>query len=193
MTADIISIVFIALFVNNFVLTQFLGLCPFVGVSSTLSSAIGMSFATSCVMTIASACGFITSQYLLKPLALEYLLPFFSIIIIALLVQGLEIVIAMMSPLLFKVLGIYLPLITSNCAVLAISLIVARRHDSLTAATVEGLATGAGFSLVLIMFAAMRERIALCNAPKYLAGTPLTIFTIAISSLAFMGFVGIGQ
>lgn len=187
-----LSIFCVALLAHNFVLTQFLGLCPFVGVSTNLPAAIGMSFATSSVMTIAAACGFVITHYLLEPFGIDYLLPFFAIITIALLVQATEILLTLISPLLSRALGIYLPLITSNCAVLAVSLLVVRKQDTLLAATLEGFGAGTGFSLVLILFAAMRERIALGNPPALVTGTPLLLFTIAISSLGFMGFVGLG-
>jgi len=161
-----------AILVNNFVLVQFLGLCPFMGVSKKIETAIGLSLATTFVLTLAAMCSYLVQQYVLKPLDLEFLRTISFILVIAVTVQFTEMVVNKTSPLLYRVLGIFLPLITTNCIVL-------------------GFAAGLGFSLVLVLFAAMRERIAIADVPRSFQGAAIGMITAGLMSLAFMGFTGL--
>jgi len=180
-----------AILVNNFVLVQFLGLCPFMGVSNKLESAIGMASATTFVLTLASLCSWVTFEWLLKPLGLEYLRTISFILVIAVVVQFTEMVVRKSSPVLYKTLGVYLPLITTNCAVLGVALININKGFGLVASTLYGFGAGAGFSLVLVLFAAMRERINVADVPKPFQGAAIGMITAGLISLAFMGFAGL--
>lgn len=179
--------------VNNFVLAQFLGLCPFMGVSNKLDSALGMALATTFVLTLSSALSFLVYHSLLAPLGLEYLRTISFIIMIAAVVQFTEMVIQKTSPLLYQVLGIFLPLITTNCAVLGVALLSINREQTFVEAILYGLGAGIGFSLVLVLFAAMRERLALVDVPKPFQGAAMAMLTAGLMSLAFMGFTGMVQ
>lgn len=179
--------------VNNFVLVQFLGLCPFMGVSNKLDSALGMALATTFVLTLSSALSFLVYHGLLAPLGLEYLRTISFIIMIAAVVQFTEMVIHKTSPLLYQVLGIFLPLITTNCAVLGVALLSINREQTFVEAILYGLGAGIGFSLVLVLFAAMRERLALVDVPKPFQGAAMAMLTAGLMSLAFMGFTGMVQ
>lgn len=179
--------------VNNFVLVQFLGLCPFMGVSNKLDSALGMALATTFVLTLSSALSFLVYHGLLAPLGLEYLRTIGFIIMIAAVVQFTEMVIHKTSPLLYQVLGIFLPLITTNCAVLGVALLSINREQTFVEAILYGLGAGIGFSLVLVLFAAMRERLALVDVPKPFQGAAMAMLTAGLMSLAFMGFTGMVQ
>lgn len=179
--------------VNNFVLVQFLGLCPFMGVSNKLDSALGMALATTFVLTLSSALSFLVYHSLLAPLGLEYLRTISFIIMIAAVVQFTEMVIQKTSPLLYQVLGIFLPLITTNCAVLGVALLSINREQTFVEAILYGLGAGIGFSLVLVLFAAMRERLALVDVPKPFQGAAMAMLTAGLMSLAFMGFTGMVQ
>ena len=180
-----------AILVNNFVLVQFLGLCPFMGVSNKLESAMGMAMATTFVLTLASACSNLTYHYLLLPLGLGYLKTIAFILVIAVVVQFTEMVVKKTSPMLYRVLGIYLPLITVNCAVLGLALINISKDHTFLQSLVYGLGGGAGFSLVLVFFAAMRERLAVADVPTPFKGPALGMITAGLMSLAFMGFAGL--
>lgn len=181
-----------AILVNNFVLVQFLGLCPFMGVSNKLETAMGMSMATTFVLTLASICSYITYEYILIPLGLEFLKPLSFILVIAVVVQFTEMVVRKVSPLLYRVLGVFLPLITSNCAVLGVALLNSNRmHSSFVDSATYGFGAAIGFSLVLVLFAAMRERIAVADVPVPFRGAAIGMITAGLMSLAFMGFTGL--
>ncbi|MDX1589843.1 MAG: electron transport complex subunit RsxA [Oleiphilaceae bacterium] len=176
--------------VNNFVLVQFLGLCPFMGVSGKLETAMGMSLATTFVLTLASVCSYLVYQYLLLPLDLAYLRTISFILVIAVVVQFTEMVVRKTSPLLHRVLGIFLPLITTNCAVLGVALLNIQRQNSFIESILYGFGAAMGFSLVLVLFAAMRERIAVADVPVPFRGAAVGLITAGLMSLAFMGFTG---
>ncbi|TVP56532.1 MAG: electron transport complex subunit RsxA [Halomonadaceae bacterium] len=176
--------------VNNFVLVQFLGLCPFMGVSGKLETAMGMSLATTFVLTLASVCSYLVYQYLLLPLDLVYLRTISFILVIAVVVQFTEMVVRKTSPLLHRVLGIFLPLITTNCAVLGVALLNIQRQNSFVESILYGFGAAMGFSLVLILFAALRERLAVADVPLPFRGAAIGMITAGLMSLAFMGFTG---
>ncbi len=180
-----------AILVNNFVLVQFLGLCPFMGVSNKLDTAIGMSAATTFVLTLASICSYLTYSYVLLPLGLEYLRTIAFILVIAVVVQFTEMVVNKTSPLLYKVLGIFLPLITTNCAVLGVALLNLNKQHTLMQSALYGFGAAIGFSLVLIAFSAMRERLAVAEVPEAFKGAAIGMITAGLMSLAFMGFAGL--
>jgi len=177
--------------VNNFVLVKFLGLCPFMGVSRKLETAIGMGLATTFVLTISSIASYLVNTYLLVPFGLEYLQTIAFIVTIAVVVQFTEMVVHKTSPMLYQVLGIFLPLITTNCAVLGVALLNTQAQRSFMESTVYGFGAAVGFSLVLVLFAAMRERIAVADVPIPFRGTAITLVTAGLMSLAFMGFSGL--
>lgn len=177
--------------VNNFVLVQFLGLCPFMGVSGKLETAMGMSLATTFVLTLASICSYLAYTYLLEPLDLEFLKTITFILVIAVVVQFTEMVVRKTSPLLYRVLGIFLPLITTNCAVLGVALLNLNRQNNFVESVLYGFGAAAGFSLVLVMFAAMRERIAVSDVPVVFQGASIGLITAGLMSLAFLGFTGL--
>lgn len=177
--------------VNNFVLVKFLGLCPFMGVSNKLETAIGMGFATTFVLTLASICSYLANQYLLTPLGLEYLRTITFIVVIAVVVQMTEAIVHKTSPLLHQVLGIYLPLITTNCAVLGVALLsVQEGHDFIESA-LYGFGAALGFSLVLVLFSTIRERITVSDVPEPFKGSAIALITAGLMSVAFMGFSGL--
>ena len=178
---------------NNFVLVRFLGLCPFMGVSGKIEGAIGMSIATLFVLTLSSMSAYLLSSYLLKPLGLEYLSTLGFILVIATVVQLTEMVMRKTSPLLYRILGIFLPLITTNCAVLGVALLnVQQQHDLLQSA-LYGFGAAAGFGLVLVSFSAMRERLAHADVPIHFRGAPIALITAGLMALAFMGFAGLAR
>lgn|SRR5690554_2920670 len=177
--------------VNNFVLTKFLGLCPFMGVSRKLETATGMALATTFVLTLSSVCSYLANTYLLAPLGLEYLRTITFILVIAAVVQFTEMVIQKTSPLLYQVLGIFLPLITTNCAVLGVALLNVQQEAGFVHSALYGFGAALGFSLVLILFAAMRERIAVADVPVAFRGPAIALVTAGLMSLAFMGFSGL--
>lgn len=177
--------------VNNFVLVQFLGLCPFMGVSNKLETAIGMSAATTFVLTLASLCSYLVYTYLLMPLDLAYLRTISFIMVIAVVVGFTEMAIRKTSPLLYRVLGIFLPLITTNCAVLGVALLSVKRESSLFESILYGFGASVGFSLVMVLFAAMRERITVADVPLPFQGSAIAMVSAGLMSLAFMGFTGL--
>ncbi len=177
--------------VNNFVLVQFLGLCPFMGVSNKLEGAIGMSGATTFVLTLAAMSSYMVNQWILIPLDLEYLKTIAFILVIAFVVQFTKMFIEKTSPLLYKVLGVFLPLITTNCAVLGLALLNTTRDHNLFQSTIYGAGAGLGFSLVLVLFAAMRERLAVADVPNPFRGAAIAMITAGLISLSFMGFSGL--
>ncbi len=177
--------------VNNFVLVKFLGLCPFMGVSGKLDTAVGMALATTFVLTLSSVCSYLVNQYLLLPLEIEYLRTISFIFVIAVVVQFTEMVVRKTSPLLHQVLGIFLPLIATNCAVLGVALLNIQQQHSFLQSAFYGFGASLGFSLVLILFAAMRERIAVSDVPVVFRGPAISLITAGLMSLAFMGFSGL--
>jgi electron transport complex protein RnfA len=177
--------------VNNFVLVKFLGLCPFMGVSKKLETAIGMGFATTFVMTLSAITSWLVNAYLLEPLGIEYLRTIAFILVIAVVVQFTETVMHKTSPVLYQVLGIFLPLITTNCAVLGVALLNLQGQRTFMESAVHGFGAAVGFSLVLALFAAMRERIAVADVPQPFQGSPIALVTAGLMSLAFMGFAGL--
>ena len=177
-------------FVNNIVLVKFLGLCPFMGVSKKLETAFSMSLATTFVLTLSSASSYLAETYLLAPLGLEFLRTITFILLIAVVVQFTEMFLHKTSPLLYNVLGIFLPLITTNCAVLGVALLnVQERHDFLSS-LFYGFGAALGFSLVLVLFAAGRERLEAADVPLSFRGAPIALITAGFMAVAFMGFVG---
>jgi len=179
--------------VNNFVLVQFLGLCPFMGVSNKLDTAWGMSLATTFVLTLSSVCSYLVYTYLLEPMGLEYLKTISFILVIAVMVQFTEMVIKKVSPVLHRVLGIFLPLITTNCAVLGVALLNLNKDNNFVESLFYGFGAAVGFSVVLILFAAMRERINTADVPGPFKGSAIGMITAGLMALAFMGFTGLTQ
>ena len=177
--------------VNNFVLVKFLGLCPFMGVSKKLETATGMALATTFVLTLSSISSYLVEAYLLAPLGLEYLRTISFILVIAAVVQFTEMFVHKTSPLLYNVLGIFLPLITTNCAVLGVALLNVQEQHGFMESAVYGFGASIGFSLVLIMFAAMRERIAVADVPTPFKGAAIGLITAGLMSIAFTGFAGL--
>lgn len=177
--------------VNNFVLVQFLGLCPFMGVSGKLDTAIGMSLATTFVLTLASVTSYLVNQYILLPLDITYLKTMSFILVIAVVVQFTEMVVRKTSPTLYRLLGIFLPLITTNCAVLGVALLNIKEDHTFLQSAVYGFGAAVGFSLVLILFAALRERLAAADVPLPFKGASIAMITAGLMSMAFMGFTGL--
>ncbi|AZZ97320.1 electron transport complex subunit RsxA [Pseudoalteromonas rubra] len=177
--------------VNNFVLVQFLGLCPFMGVSGKLETAIGMSLATTFVLTLASVTSYLVNQYILLPLDLTFLRTMSFILVIAVVVQFTEMVVRKTSPTLYRLLGIFLPLITTNCAVLGVALLNIKNDHTFIGSAVYGFGAAVGFSLVLVLFAALRERLAVADVPAPFKGASIAMITAGLMSLAFMGFSGL--
>ncbi|MGL4734079.1 MAG: electron transport complex subunit RsxA [Enterovibrio sp.] len=180
-----------AVLVNNFVLVKFLGLCPFMGVSKKLDSAIGMGLATTFVLTLASACSYLVEHYLLEPFGVGFLRTLTFILVIAVVVQFTEMAVQKVSPVLYRLLGIFLPLITTNCAVLGVALLNVNQNHNFVQSLVFGFGAAVGFSLVLVLFAAMRERIAVADVPLPFRGPAIAMITAGLLSLAFMGFTGL--
>jgi len=177
--------------INNVVLVKFLGLCPFMGVSKKVDTAFGMGLATTFVITMASGACWMLENWILLPYGILYLRILMYILVIAAVVQFTEMVIRKAAPDLYQALGVYLPLITTNCAVLGLPLISAQEKQSLFHAILFGFGSSVGFTLVLLMFAGMRERLALARVPATFAGSPLSFITASLLALAFMGFSGL--
>ena len=182
-----------AVLVNNVVLVRILGLCPFMGVSKKLATAYGMGAATTFVLTMGTGASYIIDHYLLMPFGLEYLRTISFIVTIAALVQLTELVIQKTSPMLHQVLGIYLPLITTNCAVLGVPLINVSQDNGFIASLLFGAGSSIGFSLALILFAGVRERVEAADVPLYFRGVAIAMVTAGLMSLAFMGFAGLDR
>ena len=178
---------------NNFVLVRFLGLCPFMGVSNKLEGAIGMAVATGFVLTLSSVSSYLLHQYVLEPLGLQYLATLGFILVIAVMVQLTEMIMRRTSPLLYRILGIFLPLITTNCAVLGVALLNLQEQHNLLESALYGFGAAAGFGLVLVMFAAMRERLAYADVPLHFRGASIGLVTAGLMALAFMGFKGLAN
>ncbi|WP_022942991.1 electron transport complex subunit RsxA [Psychromonas hadalis] len=177
--------------VNNFVLVKFLGLCPFMGVSNKVETAVGMSFATTFVLTLTAALSYIVNNYLLIPLDLHYLQTLSFILVIAVVVQFTEMVMHKTSPTLYRLLGIFLPLITTNCAILGLALLNINENHDFVESIIYGFGAGIGFSLVLVLFSSMRERLAASDVPLPFKGSAIAMITAGLMSLAFMGFTGL--
>lgn len=180
-----------AIFVNNIVLSQFLGICPFLGVSKRIDTAIGMGGAIAFVLTLATIITWLVQKYVLDPFGLQYLQTLSFILVIAALVQMVEIILKKVSPALYQALGIFLPLITTNCAVLGVAILVIQKDFNLLESVVYAFSTALGFALALIVFAGIREQQALVRIPKGMQGMAIVLVTASLLSLAFMGFSGV--
>ncbi len=188
---EFIIIVISAIFVNNIVLTKFLGICPFIGVSNKVETAIGMSGAVMFVMVLATMVTYLIQVYVLVPLGIGFLQTITFILIIASLVQMVEIMLKKVSPSLFQALGIFLPLITTNCAVLGVAILSVQNDYNLLEGVVFAAATAVGFGLSLIIFSSIREHLDLMNIPKAMKGVPIAFIVAGLLAMAFMGFAGI--
>ena len=185
------AIIIGAIFVNNVVLAQFLGICPFLGVSSKVETSMGMGAAVTFVMALSAVVTWLIQTYILVPLGIEYMQTIVFILVIAALVQMVEIVLKKVSPSLYQALGIFLPLITTNCAVLGVAIAMIQKEFSLLQGVVFNVATALGFALALVIFAGLRERIEFEEAPKAFQGVPIALITASIMAMAFMGFSGL--
>jgi electron transport complex protein RnfA len=188
---NLMIILFTGILTENFILNKFYGICPFLGVSKTSDGALGMGVAVTFVMVGASAVTYPIYHFVLSPLGIEYLNTVCFILIIAAFVQTVEMVLKKHIPTLYRTLGVYLPLITTNCAVLGVTILNIDNDYSFIEAIVNALSGGVGFLLVMVIFSAIRERIEKCNVPKALEGTPITLIAASITSLSFVGFSGI--
>ncbi|MCX7862132.1 MAG: RnfABCDGE type electron transport complex subunit A [Bacteroidales bacterium] len=188
---DIVNIIILALLVNNVVLAQFLGICPFLGVSQRISTSIGMGAAVVFVMTIANLVTYLLFNFVLASLQIQFMQTITFILVIASLVQIVEIILKKVSPPLYQALGIYLPLITTNCAVLGTAILAITKNYNLVHSLVYAVSTGLGFTLALILMAGLREQLELTGVPKSMKGFPITLITAGMLSLAFMGFAGL--
>ena len=186
-----ISIIITAIFVNNIVFSQFLGICPFIGVSKRISSATGMGAAVTFVIALATVATWLLQEYLLVPLELRYMQTIVFILVIAFLVQMLEIIMKKVMPSLYQALGVFLPLITTNCAVLGVAITVVQRQYSLLESITYSISTAIGFALALVIFAGIREQLELTNVPKAMRGVPIALISAGLLAMAFMGFSGI--
>lgn len=180
-----------AIFVNNIVLSQFLGICPFLGVSKKIQTSLGMGMAVAFVLTVATVVTFLLQKCVLDPLGLQYLQTIAFILVIASLVQMVEIILKKVSPALYQSLGIFLPLITTNCAVLGVAILVIQKDFTLIESIVYAFSTAIGFALALVLFAGIREQLAYVNIPKGMRGMPIVLVAAGLLSLAFMGFSGV--
>ena len=191
MMRDLVIIIFTAMLVNNYVLVRFLGICPFLGVSKKLHSAVGMGLAVTFVMLLATAATWPIQTYILSDFHLEYLQTIVFILIIAALVQLVEIVLKRYIPALHRALGIYLPLITTNCCILGVAILVIQKDYDLLTGVVYAFSTAIGFGLALVLFAGLREQMSLVKVPKGMQGTPIALITAGLLAMAFMGFSGV--
>ena len=185
------AIIIGAIFVNNIVLAQFLGICPFLGVSSKVETSLGMGGAVTFVMALSALVTWLIQHYILVPLGIAYMQTIVFILVIAALVQMVEIVLKKVSPSLYQALGIFLPLITTNCAVLGVAIAMIQKEYTLLQGVVFNVATALGFGLALVIFAGLRERIEFEEAPKAFQGVPIALITASILAMAFMGFSGL--
>lgn len=186
-----ISIIVTAIFVNNIVFAQFLGICPFLGVSKKISSALGMGAAVTFVMTIATCVTWLIQDMILGPMSLDYMQTIVFILVIAALVQMLEIIIKKIAPALYQALGVFLPLITTNCAVLGVAILVVQKGFNLGESIVYAISTALGFTLALVIFAGIREHLELMDVPAPMRGVPVALICAGLLAMAFMGFSGI--
>ena len=186
-----ISIFITAIFVNNIVLSQFLGLCPFLGVSKKVNTALGMGAAVTFVMTIATIVTYLLQKYLLDITGLQFMQTIVFILVIAALVQMVEIILKKVSPSLYQALGVFLPLITTNCTILGVAILVIQKNFNLIESVVFAVSTALGFALALTLFAGIREQLSLTNVPKSMQGIPIALIAAGLLAMAFMGFSGI--
>ena len=184
-------IIISSIFVNNIVLSQFLGICPFLGVSNKVSTSLGMGAAVTFVLAIASIVAYLIQYYILVPLNITYMQTIVFILVIAALVHMVEIILKKVSPALYQALGIFLPLITTNCAVLGVAILLVQKEYNLGEAVVYAVSVAIGFTLALVLFAGLRERLELENVPKAMKGVPIALITAGILAMAFMGFSGL--
>lgn len=188
---DIIKIIIVALLINNVVLAQFLGVCPFLGVSNKVNTSLGMGMAVVFVMAMANLATYLVYNFILIPLHIEFLQTISFILIIAFLVQVVEIILKKSAPALYQALGIYLPLITTNCAVLGIAILAIQKDFNLVESVVYSSATALGFTLALVLLAGIREQLELVDVPEKMKGYPIVLITAGLLSMAFMGFAGL--
>lgn len=184
-------IVISAILVNNIILAQFLGICPFLGVSSKVSTSLGMGGAVTFVITISSMVAYMIQYYILVPLGIEYMQTIVFILVIAALVQMVEIMLKKVSPSLYQALGVFLPLITTNCAVLGVAILLVQKEFNLAQSVVFAFSTAIGFTLAIVLFAGLREKLELSDTPKALKGVPIALIVAGILAMAFMGFSGL--
>ena len=186
-----ISIFITAIFVNNIVLAQFLGICPFLGVSKKVSTAIGMGAAVTFVMTIATIVTYLLQKYLLDAAGLQFMQTIIFILVIAALVQMVEIILKKVSPPLYQALGVFLPLITTNCAILGVAILVIQKDYNLMESVVFAISTAIGFTLAMVLFAGIREQLSMTKVPKAMQGIPIALVVAGLLAMAFMGFSGL--
>lgn len=184
-------IIISAIFVNNIVLAQFLGICPFLGVSNKVDTSLGMGMAVTFVMTIAAIVAYLLQYYVLVPLGIEYMQTIVFILVIAALVQMVEIILKKVSPALYQALGVFLPLITTNCAVLGVAILLVQKEFDLLESVVYAASTAIGFTIAMVLFAGIREKLDLEELPKAMKGVPIALVTAGILAMAFMGFSGL--
>ena len=185
------AIIIGAIFVNNVVLAQFLGICPFLGVSSKVETSLGMGAAVTFVMALTSVVAWSIQTYVLVPLGIEYMQTIVFILVIAALVQMVEIILKKVSPSLYQALGVFLPLITTNCCILGVAILVIQKDFDLLTGVVYAFSTAIGFGLALVLFAGLREQMSLVKVPKGMQGTPIALITAGLLAMAFMGFSGV--
>jgi len=189
--SSLFAILVSAILVNNFVLSRFLGICPFLGVSKQVETAFGMGMAVTFVMSLASIITFVVQNYILQPLGLQYMQTIMFILVIASLVQFVEMVIQKTSPALYQSLGVFLPLITTNCAVLGLTILNIQENYNIVETIVHAIGAAVGFSLAIVLFAAIREKLEIANVPQPFKGFPIALLTAGLMSLAFLGFSGL--
>ncbi|CEA16428.1 MAG TPA: electron transport complex subunit RsxA [Fermentimonas caenicola] len=190
---ELIGIIIVAIFVNNVVFAQFLGICPFLGVSKKVDTAIGMGVAVMFVLTISTIVTYLIQKGILEPFNLQYLQTISFILIIASLVQMVEIVLKKTSPALYEALGVFLPLITTNCVILGVAILVIQKDFNLLESVIYAVATAIGYAIAIIIFSSIREQLALTKVPKAMKDIPIALITAGIIAMAFMGFSGIDQ
>jgi electron transport complex protein RnfA len=188
---EYLAIIIFAIFVNNVILSQFLGICPFLGVSTKVSTAAGMGAAVVFVMALSTVVTFLLQEFILEPLQIEFLQTIVFILVIAALVQMVEIILKKISPSLYQALGVFLPLITTNCAVLGISILVVQKGYNLLEGLTYSIGISLGFTLAMVIFAGLREHLELVQVPKGVKGIPIALITAGILAMAFMGFAGL--
>lgn len=188
---NLILIIIVAIFVNNVVLAQFLGICPFLGVSKKVDTASGMGMAVTAVLVVATIVTYLIQVYVLNAFGLEYLQTIAFILVIAALVQMIEIILKKTMPALYQALGVFLPLITTNCCILGVAILVIQKEYDLLEGVIYALATGVGFLLAMVLFAGLREQLDLIDVPKSFRGVPIALVTAGLLAMAFMGFSGV--
>lgn len=188
---SLVLIIITAIFVNNVVLAQFLGICPFLGVSKKVDTASGMGMAVTAVLVVATVVTFLIQTYVLNAFGLEYLQTIAFILVIAALVQMIEIILKKTMPSLYQALGVFLPLITTNCCILGVAILVIQKDYDLLEGVIYAVSTGIGFLLAMVLFAGLREQLELANVPKSFEGVPIALITASLLAMSFMGFSGV--